>query len=491
MVALIRPKDWSQQPQGPVELDWSNPITPDFVFSGGSGGVLLGRKRYLVTGRGASDVFQASKYGLGYKPTRVTNSGLDFGAVQPITSDSWTVLTLANPTNAAVSTLFSQRNGSAPYNQIDIVANSNDSLAYRAGRFSGIAVGTPSGARAAVSSSATLVDGVFHVFGASRTGVTSVVELHYDGVNVSSTQNGTGTSTLISAAQKTRIGNIGDYTADAAHTAECNIPLVFIYNRTLTAAEIAKVSADMLLGVHFWAKRPPSRLFIPAAASGVFTLDAQPGSVTITGSAAGLKASRILSASPGAISITGAAATLKIARSINAQAGAVSITGASATFGTSRKLNAQPGAVTIAGADAGLVYTAIGGAAVLSADSGAVVITGAAATLKASRVLSADAGSITITGSVAGLVRGYQINAQPAAVAIAGADVGLHRQYKLLASPAAVTIAGADAGMVYTGASGPTVRAPSGSGPAIISPTGYRPTQSASSRPNNTGGRRY
>ncbi len=35
------------------------------------------------------------------------------------------------------------------------------------------------------------------------------------------------------------------------------------------------------------------------------------------------------------------------------------------------------------------------------------------------------------------------------------------------------------------------IRAPSGSGPTVIQPGGYRPSQSATSRPSNTGGRRY
>lgn len=268
MGTLIRPQGWAQQPQGPVDLDWSNPLTPDFVFNGGSGGVLIGRNRYLAIGRGASDVFHASNYGLGYKPTRVANAGLDFGLVQPITSDAWTVLVLANPTSSAVGTLFSQRNGSAPYNQITLAANSNDSLALRAGGFAGIALGKPSGVRGAVSTLTNAVNGDFHVFGMARSGTTSAISLYHDGLSISATLTGTGTNTAISASQKTRIGNIADYTADAAYVAESNIPMVFIYNRALTGSEIAKVSADMLRGAHFWAKGRPSRLFFSTVVGG-------------------------------------------------------------------------------------------------------------------------------------------------------------------------------------------------------------------------------
>lgn len=275
MGTLIRPQGWAQQPQGPVDLDWSNPLTPDFVFNGGSGGVLIGRKRYLAIGRGASDVFHASNYGLGYKPTRVANAGLDFGLVQPITSDAFTVLVLANPTSSAVGTLFSQRNGSAPYNQITLAANSTDALALRAGGFAGIMLGNPSGARGAISTLTNAVNGDFHVFGMARSGTTSAISLYHDGLSISATLTGTGTNTAISASQKTRIGNIADYTADAAYVAESNIPMVFIYNRALTGSEIAKVSADMLRGAHFWAKGRPSRLFFSTVIGGTTSLIVQ------------------------------------------------------------------------------------------------------------------------------------------------------------------------------------------------------------------------
>ncbi len=231
-----------------------------------------------------------------------------------------------------------------------------------------------------------------------------------------------------------------------------------------------------------------SRRLISAGAGGstAYTLDSQPGSVTVVGSAATLKSARKLSASPGAVSIVGASATLKRSLKLSASAGTVAIAGASASLKVTRKLSANAGAVTIAGATAELVYTAVGASPVLNAESGSIAISGATATLKATRKLSADAGSITIVGASATMVKyfaGLSLNAQPGAVTIAGAVAGFRRTYKFIALPGSVAITGATASMVYTGATGQYTRAPSGAGPTVIQPGSYRPS--------NTGGRRY
>lgn len=230
------------------------------------------------------------------------------------------------------------------------------------------------------------------------------------------------------------------------------------------------------------------RRLISAGAGGptAYTLDSQPGSVTVVGSAATLKSARKLSASPGAVSIVGASATLKRSLKLSASAGTVAIAGASASLKVTRKLSANAGAVTIAGATAELVYTAVGASPVLNAESGSIAISGATATLKATRKLSADAGSITIVGASATMVKyfaGLSLNAQPGAVTIAGAVAGFRRTYKFIALPGSVAITGATASMVYTGATGQYTRAPSGAGPTVIHTGSYRPS--------NTGGRRY
>ena len=248
------------------------------------------------------------------------------------------------------------------------------------------------------------------------------------------------------------------------------ISALMVLNAALTDKQILALKSNPW---QIFAPRE-TRIFVPVSAGGptAYTLDSQPGSVAVVGSATTLKHARKLSASPGAVSIVGA----------------------SATFKATRKLNAAAGSVAISGATAELTYTPVGASPVLNAEPGSITIAGATATLKATRKLAADAGSITISGAAATLVKstaGLTLNAQPGSVTIAGAAAEYRRTYKLEASSAGITIVGASAQLVYAGATGPTTRAPDGAGPSIIKAGTIRPQQSATSRPSNTGGRRY
>ena len=249
--------------------------------------------------------------------------------------------------------------------------------------------------------------------------------------------------------------------------------LTLAFNKPLSDADIFALCKDVNSPWQIFAPRE-TRIFVPVSAGGptAYTLDSQPGSVAVVGSATTLKHARKLSASPGAVSIVGA----------------------SATFKATRKLNAAAGSVAISGATAELTYTPVGASPVLNAEPGSITIAGATATLKATRKLAADAGSITISGAAATLVKstaGLTLNAQPGSVTIAGAAAEYRRTYKLEASSAGITIVGASAQLVYAGATGPTTRAPDGAGPSIIKAGTIRPQQSATSRPSNTGGRRH
>jgi len=94
-----------------------------------------------------------------------------------------------------------------------------------------------------------------------------------------------------------------------------------------------------------------------AGGAAAFSLNAEPGSFTVTGAAAGVLAARILSADPGVLVITGSDAGVLAARILAADPGAYVVTGAEASLIRDAVMNAQPGAFSVSGADADLDFS--------------------------------------------------------------------------------------------------------------------------------------
>ena len=175
-------------------------------------------------------------------------------------------------------------------------------------------------------------------------------------------------------------------------------------------------------------------------------VEAQSGSIPITGVDAGLRTAYRLTADPGSVPIGGTDATLRFGHSMTADGGAVPIVGTDANLVVTRKITADPGAVPIAGSDVGLNR----GFPVV-ADPGSVPITGTDAGLTFSRRLVALAGAVPIAGSDVGLARGVIIGADPGSIPIGGTDANLVVAYRAIALSGSVPIAGTDAIMTYQG----------------------------------------
>ena len=460
MAVRRRSRIWTQQPQGPLEIDWSNPLTKGLYIAFDAR-----INRDLVSGKfggygSAANV--VSKYGVG--KNNVSANQLATNVPIPALPLSIIVLTKPVAWGGQQQTYITHGVGGSGGYGFSLPGNSL--------RFTHYGVADYNATASSWDGSVT-DDSQIKCVGCTNNG-SSI--LFYDrGVQI-------GTSVAV--------GGYNQGSADI-HALTCGAQnpqskeyLALAWSRALSPEEHKLLSDNPW---QIFTKKTRRRL-ISAGAGGptAYTLDSQPGSVSVVGSAATLKAARKLSASPGAVSIVGASATLKRSLKLSASAGAVAITGAAASLKVTRKLSANAGAVTIAGATAELVYTAVGASPVLNAESGSIAISGATATLKATRKLSADAGSITIVGASATMVKyfaGLSLNAQPGAVTIAGAVAGFRRTYKFIALPGSVAITGATASMVYTGATGQYTRAPSGAGPTVIQPGSYRPS--------NTGGRRY
>ncbi len=179
-----------------------------------------------------------------------------------------------------------------------------------------------------------------------------------------------------------------------------------------------------------------------ATLSRTTSFDAQPGSFALTGQDAELiytpAATNIdFDAQPGSFSISGQDANLAVGRAINAQAGSFALTGQDATLLADGSINAEPGSFVITGQAATLTATKA-----LSANAGSFTLTGQAATVATGRNLSAQAGSFSITGQDATLIYSSPnqfIDAQPGSFAITGQDATLARNYSFDAQPGAFT----------------------------------------------------
>ena len=189
---------------------------------------------------------------------------------------------------------------------------------------------------------------------------------------------------------------------------------------------------------------------LPAAqadAGGAFTLDALPGSYTITGSAASLVAGRVISSVPGAYTITGVAAATVAGRAVNAVPGTYLLTGQPAGLVAARVLSLTPGVYAVTGVNAALVA-----GRVLTAVPGVYLITGFAAELATvgSFSLVARPARYAVTGAAASTVAGRVIVADDGVYVITGANAGLIADRMLSALPGAYLVTGAAASLVLS-----------------------------------------
>lgn len=428
------------QPGGGVQVEPAHQLAPDFVFNGGSGALLFGKKQYLSTGRGSGDGFAASKYGLGFKGAQVANGGLDFGAVQPITGDTFTVLVLANPGNGdGVSTLYSQRNGSAPFNQIDLAVNADTSLGSVPGQISCVSLDQGTLNSGDESSATTYTDGNWHVYGATKVGF-ATINLWFDGASVALFgKANTQTTSNISSGMKTRIGNIGDY-ALSGFGAACNIPLILIFDgKALSASEIAWVSREMLAGRPYWAGSASSNV-LKAAAGGGTTISATPGNAVADGITTGVN--RIISASPGNAAADGV--TASIVRSIGAFPGNAVADGT--TSGVNRIITTTVGNAVADGITATISTS---GTTTISCSTGNAVADGISAAV--TRTIAANPGNAAADGTTAAVTR--TIATATGNAAADGVQAALIQ--KITASPGDAVANGSIAALIRTIAASP------------------------------------
>lgn len=195
----------------------------------------------------SSDTYTPTPMGLSWKFTgNSTNSGLDFGTFNPITTSDgagtgdFTILAFGNPTSQAnLNVLFDQRKGSGSLERIGLIANSTKAGVISAG---GLALLTTStgGVTAGARGTAGGVDGLPHVWAGRRSGTAHSV--WKDGIDTTSASDASANA-VWSTAQKLEIGAQADYTG-ADMGANCSIALCLAWNRALSNYEMGQIGRN-------------------------------------------------------------------------------------------------------------------------------------------------------------------------------------------------------------------------------------------------------
>ena len=381
-MSIVRHIPWTEQPQNAVPLLLPEGVPyPKLLLSG--------PHMYGWTGAptlGSGTTRGVSTAGLSLKVTRVTDGGLSLGVTdQPIKTDAWTVIVLSNNASSAnQESLYNQRGSGVTNIGFLFGVNMSNIFGARAG---GVAVAQQHGTSVLSgvhTTNTTLVDGKFHVFAASRAGSGVFPKIWVDGAAQAITSSGTAAST-INATQESVIGGVGNYSTDAAYVASAQFPFVALWDSELTENQIRLISSNVW-GVF----APRMQRFWAPSLGGAYTLNAETGVYTFTGSNATLLHNYALTLDSASYSLTGSNATLLKGLILDAASGSYTLTGSNATLVYNKILNASSGSYSVTGADANLIYTPTAGAYVLNAESGAYVLTGSDVTF------SYSGGTITL-----------------------------------------------------------------------------------------------
>lgn len=180
-----------------------------------------------------------------------------------------------------------------------------------------------------------------------------------------------------------------------------------------------------------------NRQFPQPAAATTTTLTASLATFTLTGQAAGLRASRQVVASAAAFTLTGRNASLNYVHALQAAPAAFTLTGQAASLLRASRVAASPAAFTVSAQDAGLRASRQ-----LIASAGAFTLTGISAGLNFNRRLTAQVAAFTLTGVNAGLARALLMPADAASFALSAKDADFDYQQLLQANVAAFILTG-------------------------------------------------
>lgn len=396
MGAIRAPKFLLQQPQ---VFSGFNPAFPRpafaFVASFGPYGVATQR----VGTKASADSFRTTPLGISYKVARATSGGLDFGVIQPITSDAFTLIVLANPGAAdGIGALVSQRYGSAPYYSFSLYTNMGRDGSSRSGGFSFLTVdSTGAITHSADTNSTSVVDGAPHVFGIAKAGATSDPILWRDGAIIASTGTGVGiggNGTIISPLQKFRIGNPADYSADGSLCAACDVWAMLGFNGVLPDAMMQALTESLVAPYRIF--QPPSRRLFVLGAAPSTTISATVGAGVGSGALATITSNLAIAAAIANATADGKAATIAANVTLSAAVGNVVADGQGAGISSNASVSAAVGNAAASG-----VSPAVAQNATVAATAGDAAANGRTANVSSNAALSAAVGNAAADGNQA------------------------------------------------------------------------------------------
>jgi hypothetical protein len=326
--------------------------------------------------------------GLAYVPSGSTD-GINFTVPAPdITTGSFSVALRYTSPGSATNGIFQWADGTAGTgNPWFFVQQFGDYIrVYWAGSYS---LGMPVG----ILSYSSPTDIVI-----SRNGATNDISLYING-SYQQSYNGAGSN--VTRDKVTVANGYSGSLVGAKHT------LAAVWtNVAFSPFEATRLSRDLIDGLF----APQRRLWIQlgAAAGGTtaYTIDAQPGGYSISGTASTLARGLFIDAQPATYTVSGAAATIVRGYNLDAQPGTYTATGTAASLLRGYTVDAAPGSFSLTGVAATLdkvtpgVYT-------LDAQPGSYSLTGIAATLTYTPLnvytLDAQPGAYVVTGAAAGL----------------------------------------------------------------------------------------
>lgn len=156
-----------------------------------------------------------------------------------------------------------------------------------------------------------------------------------------------------------------------------------------------------------------------------------------------------LNAEAGSVGVTGTAAALLLGHLVAAAAGSYAVTGTDAGTHKGSAVQADAGIYVLSGQDAQLVYTPGAGGYLLQAESGTFEVTGTPAGVFIGRKIVADPASYVVTGTAALFPYTRQLTADPGSFALTGTAAGTFLGRKVSAEPAAYAVVGEDVVLVY------------------------------------------
>ncbi len=187
-----------------------------------------------------------------------------------------------------------------------------------------------------------------------------------------------------------------------------------------------------------------------SGSSTTYTLTADGGTYTLTGTAADLFFNRVLSADGSTYTLSGTDVDVLYNRVLTADDGSYTYSGFDLDLLFHRVLSAESGSYTYTGFDASLIYHS-GSTYTLDAETGIYTLTGNDVDLLLNRVLSAEGSSFTLTGADAGLFYNRVLSADSGNFILTGTDTSLLFNRVLTADSGTYTLIGYDVILSYSG----------------------------------------